>query len=665
MSSGQVTWLFAAALVASAGAFFRYGIREERVPGRALPALLWAAAVFLILAGVFLPPIRTGSKPSAPRTVLLDVSASMDLPVAPGRDSRLDSAVALVRALSPDLLVRFSGNWIADTDPDSLDPALGGSDRSGTRLAPALRAARAAGADSVVIITDGELEDREAARREIERLRLGVREERPVSTVTRTTIREVSHPERVSTTDTIPFAVEVWTPTASGSAVPSAGEIGGRGDSVTVAVTGPDGARVAAQVPRPAVGRSRVVELRLPAPAVRGSAGWHRFEVGAGAGADPVGSGSSRAAWIEVAPTRAGPVLVSVDADWEPGHLLPVLTRTSTGGARAFLRVAPDRWVRAGTTPQAVPLERVRAEAVAADLLIVQGAPDALPAWLSSAAAGHDRLLFLARGPGELPGSDLSVGGVVDGEWFAELPPPASPVARSMAGLEPTVLPPVFALRAVSGPSASPVLEFRRDRRGDSRPGVIATSSTGRRQVVVLAEGTWRWSARTGASRAVYRALYAGIAGWLLEDVLREPVALVAGETSATSPIGWDVAPGVADLVLVVRDPEGAEVWRDGIGDPPPRIPFPALPPGELSYEASGTLSGSAFLVGRPFTVPDAVEEVGGRPVGRSLTTAGTARAGDERTGPGGDRTAPVWPFALAATLLCAEWFLRRRLGLR
>ena len=664
MSSGQVIWLLAAILAASVGAFLRYGMREERVPGRLSPAILWAAAVFLILTGMLLPPLRARPEPPAPRTVILDVSASMELPVAPGRDSRLDSAVVIARTLSPDLLIRFGAGMVEESGPDELDPSPPEAVRSGSRLTPALRAARAAGADSVVIITDGELEDREAARAEAERLRLALREERPLTPITRTTIREVAHPDRVSGGDTIPFVVELWTPTAAAAARPA--DVGGEeADSVTVTVTGPDCARAVTRAPRPAARRSRLVDLQIPAPAVRGSAEWLRYEVATNAGADPLGSDSVRIAWIEVAPTRAGPVLISVDPDWEPGHLLPVLNRTSTGGARAFLRVGPDRWVRAGTTPRPVPLERVTAEAAGSDLLVVQGAPNALPGWLTRAASGHDRLLFLVRGPGEVPGTDLSVGGVVEGEWFAELPPPPGPVARSIGAFEPTELPPVFSLRGISGPAASPVLQFRRDRRGDVRPGVLSVSSSGRRQVVVVAEGTWRWSARTGSSRAVYRALYAGIAGWLLEDSHRVPVALVPGESDLVPPAGWDVAPAAEDLLLVVRDADGDEIWRDSVGQPSERIELPSLPAGELSYEARGLLDGSAFSVGRPFTVPGAVEELAGRPVGRSLTAGSPPTAGDRWSRPRGGSTAPVWPFALAAVLLCLEWWLRRRLGLR
>jgi hypothetical protein len=51
MSSGQVSILLLAALLAAAGAYLRYGIREEKVPGRILPAILWGTSLFLLLAG--------------------------------------------------------------------------------------------------------------------------------------------------------------------------------------------------------------------------------------------------------------------------------------------------------------------------------------------------------------------------------------------------------------------------------------------------------------------------------------------------------------------------------------------------------------------------------------------------------------------------------------
>jgi hypothetical protein len=665
MPSGQVTWLIGAAIIACAGAFVRYGLREERVPGRLAPAVAWGLGLYLLLAGPFLPPLRSRSTPPSPDTLILDVSASMDLPVAPGGSSRIDSALVLVRALSPDLLILF-GSETTITEAQSADTVTAaGIGRSGSRLAPALRIARAAGADSVLVVTDGEIEDREDARREAGRLGLGVREIQTASRTGRTTIRDLSHPQRVSAGDTINFVVELWTPTGPDRLEERGSAVQAIADSVSVTVTGPDAATARVRAERPAEGRSRIVRLRLPATAARGVRSWQRFELTVDSGADPIGPRAARVAWIDVAPTGSGPVIVSVDPDWEPGHLLPVLTRASARGARAYVRVESDLWVRSGTSPAPVPAERVRAEAVASDLLVVQGTPGDLPSWLANAAARHDRLMFLARGPGEVPGTELSVGGAVEGEWFADLPPPPSPVARVIAGLDADALPPVFALRGFTGPASWPILEFRRDRRGDSRPGAVGIRSPTGRRAVVLAEGMWRWSARTGSTRAVYRALYAGIAAWLLEDFHREPVALASGENGAATPVGWEVAPGVSDLVLMVRDSLGSEIWRDSVADPGVRVGFPDLPAGNLAYEARGTLDGSDFSVNRPFTIARDIAELAGRPVGNSLTTGAVPATGGGPAGPWNGRGRPVWPFALAGFLFCAEWYLRRRLGLR
>jgi hypothetical protein len=188
-------------------------VREERVRGRVLPALVWACALYLLLSGFLFPPLRRGPEARSPRTVLIDLSASMDLPVAAGAGARSDSA--RVRALreDPELWigfgreavvappVRISGRRSQEepgADPLSSDSLWITADRSASRLAPALRAARAAGADSVLLVTDGELEDRDAARREIVRLGLGVREMRVAAPTTRTTVREVLHPRHVT-----------------------------------------------------------------------------------------------------------------------------------------------------------------------------------------------------------------------------------------------------------------------------------------------------------------------------------------------------------------------------------------------------------------------------------------------------------------------------------
>ncbi|MCL7974868.1 MAG: hypothetical protein M8835_09980 [marine benthic group bacterium] len=652
-------WLFGAAAAAAAAAWIRYGIREEKVPGRLVPAFLWACAVFLLLYGLRLPPIRSGPVSMSPRTVLLDISASMDLPVAVGAGSRLDSARARAVREDADSQIQFGREAITASEDASPEAFPVDVNRAGTLLAPALRAARATGADSVIVISDGEFEDREAARREAARLGLGVREIRVAGPVSRTTVREVLYPARVSAGDTIRFRVEIWSPGGEGAATTQPDT-----DSVTVLATASDGRTASVRTERPAPGRGRFVQVDLPTPASRQETEWRRFEVRLAAGADPLDAQPARSAWIGISPTRFGPVVVSVDPDWEPAHVLPVLERASNGEARAYLRIGPDRWVRAGPDPEAVSPERVRADAASSDLLVVQGAPVALPSWLRTTAARHDRLLLLARGSGPVPGTDVDVGAPVEGEWFLTLPPSPSPVGAFLSGLDAGPLPPVFALRRLQGRLPGTVVEFRRDRRGDALPGVAIVTSGSRRTVIVVAEGTWRWSARTGVSRAVYRALFSGISAWLLEDVQRDPVVLAPEDGDSDSPAGWNVAAGVSDLLLVVRDSTGAEVWRHEAEFPGRRIAGPRLPGGDLSFEVSGNLDGASFTGGHPFSVARYAAEFAGRSTGRSLTIEANLGSDEESGRPGG-RGPPVWPFALAALLFCGEWYLRRRLGLR
>ena len=654
MISGPVMWLSGSAIAATAAGWIRYGLREEAVPGRAGPAILFSIALFLILAGFVLPPLRPAPTAPTPSIAILDVSASMELPGRPGGPTRLDSALVELQRLSPDRIVAFGTSVVDIVQPTEIDSLIRVADRRGSRLTAALRTARAAGADSVVVITDGELEDREDARREAQRLGLRVRELRVAMSVVRTTVREVSGPGRVSAGDTIAFAVEISTQASEGTTQIS--------DSVTVAVAGPDGAARTVSVERPSPGRSRIAEVKVRAPDFRRESAWQKFEVVLDSGADLLSVARKRSAWVEVTRARAGVILVSTDPDWEARQLLPVLERASRDGATAYLRVGPDQWVQGGTVPRPIAGGRVRSDAAAADLLVVQGDLAELPAWLSDLAGRHGRVLVLTRGSGILPGSDVSVGQRLEGEWFADLPPPSGPVARALSGLVADDLPPVAALHSIQGAAAWPILELRRDRRGEALPAVVGIGSGRIRRVLVLAEGTWRWSARTGSARAVYRGLFAGVTGWLLEDFRRVPVTLAAGPVDGRASVAWSVAPGVEDLSIAIRDSTGIVVWTDSIGVPANRVLGPDLSAGDFESEARGRLDGTDFVVGRPFAIAGPTAEEGGRNIGASLTTSAQSSAS-----PRTDRrkSVPLWPYAFAAGLLCAEWIWRHRLGLR
>lgn len=644
MGAGGLIPVALAALAASALSWWAYARREERVPGRTGPAILRAFALFFLLAGWWLPPLwRAGAGGRPTRAVLVDRSLSMSLPVAPDGPSRADSAARLAASLNADL-VRWFGDSVRA--PAGDETGRGGAPSDGaSRVVPALAAVRAAGADSVVLLTDGELDDRELARDAARRLGLGVREVRIGASTGRLAIRRVEAPAAAEAGDSLRLVVEV---AAVGDSLPA--------DSASLSVAGPDGVRTIVRFPVPAPGRTMRVPLHTMAP--EGGEAWRAWDVRLEADADPLGAGGRHRVWVEVVPTAAGTVIVAADPDWEPHYLLPVLGRSTAGGARAWLRVGADRWIRSGTDRViSGDAGRVRADAARARLLVVQGDPGELPGWLRDLAGRHPRVLWLARGSGAIPGSAMRVGPVRPGEWYPGGTPPASPIAGYLDGLDDPGLPPVARLFAIEGYDWVPV-ELRRNRAGTGQPPIGAGRSGGGRRVVVAAEGLWRWASRAGDARQAYRSLFAGLAGWLLEAPERQPMELERTRLAAGDSIRWRVAADVSDVRIAVRDSTGEVVWADTLIAPDTLVSGPEAPAGSLRYEAEGVVAGESFRVGRPFEAEGAERELGARPVGPPL--AGAATGG---TAPGGGR--PVWPFVLAALMLCGEWFWRRRIGLR
>ena len=200
---------------------------------------------------------------------------------------------------------------------------------------------------------------------------------------------------------------------------------------------------------------------------------------------------------------------------------------------------------------------------------------------------------------------------------------------------------------------------MRRNRSGQPLPPIGSQRLGSRRRAVVGAEGLWRWASRSGPARQAYRSVFAGLAAWLLEAPDGRPVVLDAARLSQGERVRWRVAEEVGELTLTLRDSTGAVFWADTIARPDSLVVGPATPPGSLTYEARGTVSGEAFRSAGPLEVEGPERELIAAAVGPLLAGSAPGIEG----GAAADRA--IWPFILAAVLLCAEWFWRRRIGLR
>ncbi|MFW6090215.1 MAG: hypothetical protein ACODAB_10710, partial [Gemmatimonadota bacterium] len=138
-----------AALAGAAASWWAYARLEEPVPGRAGPAILRGIALFLLLAGWWLPSVSVGAGGDRPTTALLvDRSLSMSLPASVGGMSRADSAALLAADVD-----RATTLWFGDSARLANEGDGAGPEDAASRVVPALEAARAGGADQVVLLT--------------------------------------------------------------------------------------------------------------------------------------------------------------------------------------------------------------------------------------------------------------------------------------------------------------------------------------------------------------------------------------------------------------------------------------------------------------------------------------------------------------------------------
>lgn len=637
-------WLAASAGLAILIALAWYAHREERVRGRYAAAVLRAIALFLVLAGLFLPAFGRGGTATSGLVVILDTSRSMALPASP-TGTRIDSARVIVRSLSPGLIIGF-GDAAAQIPIEDLGQvaAVGGA----TRVATAFETARRLGADSVVVVSDGEWEDRQVAATLAEGLGLGVREINVLEPPSRVGIRSITSPRQIRSGDSVRIIAEVF---AAGPEL---------ADSITVELREGGQPLATQRVAVPGTGRSVRVVLGFRPSAPAGDSEWRRYEVALDAEADPYGTADLRSAWAEVTRRATGVVLVALTPDWEARHLLPVLRRASTAGAVGYVLTAPGRFVSMGPDPVTVPTREVFQDSRAADLLVILGGEDQYPDELRATAERQDRLLVFPGRSGAAVGTPVRLRDGEAGDWYLDETIAASPISGLLAGLAVDGIPPLTLMFEAEGRSTWAPLRARRNRQGSALPVLTGGVRGDERWVVATGAGYWRWAFRDGTPRQLYERTFTGVAGWLLENRVLRMVQLDTDPVAADRPLALRVAAGVEQMRVMVRD-SSAVVWADSTS-PGPTVQGPSLDPGTYRLEARGMRDGSPFRIERPFEVIDTSRELEPRDRAPELTLAATTPS----AGVGGTaRRRPVWPFVAAALLLCAEWAWRRRIGLR
>jgi len=314
-----------------------------------------------------------------------------------------------------------------------------------------------------------------------------------------------------------------------------------------------------------------------------------------------------------------------------------VLRGTLALPTRAYVQIAPGTWRLEG------PLTPVTAAAVRAAL---QGAPLAIVHG-DTAIFGPPRAL--GKGALALLPGDLERGA----DWYAVAAPP-SPVMGALSQLTWDSLPPLDV--ATSLPTGDwTALTVARARPTERRPAIVGFERP-RRVVVVGASGFWRWQFRGGASEAAYSALWGSIFDWLAAGRFDARAAVPATQSVRSGErLAWQRGAGTDSTVAVelVRRgaPAAASTFSLYFGAAATAESAP-LQPGVYEARTRGGTSLVAVNASRELLSFQPTVKAG--PIGARASLAEAPRLRDR-----------TWPFVVLLLALCAEWVLRRRVGLR
>ena len=662
-----LSWLAFAILVAGAGGFaaWIYVRRELPIPGRRLLGTIRAVILMLVLLLLWDPRLPGGRRSGLTdgSWVLLDVSASMSAGASPDAsedganwESTLGRAMELAEAGAQVLVFGENPRVVPLDSLDTLLPV-----ESASRLAPALARAAEAGATEVIVLSDLRLDDPVEAELSSGRFPFDVQIERTGGPVRNAGVARFELPPRAESGQPLSVGIALFS------------EETDPGDTIRVEVWEEERLVASVGVPPAEPGLLATATIRLPAPR---DIGWLRYRLLVTLPGDRFEADDAKSAFTEVDPEEGGLVLLSLQPDWEPRFLLPVLAQVTGLDASGFLGLSGGRYLRLSSGGQVAPPvdeAEVRRALSRADFVVMHGFGAGAPDWVRTSLAEAPRAIVFPSDPAGALAAGVEAGPHLEGEWYATPDLPPSALAASLSGADLTGLPPLTAIlpRRTQGAVPSPI-PLQRQGLGPAEAGLVLDENGGNRRVVVLASGFWRWAFRAGPDREAYRRLWAGVAGWLLASAPQDRNAAVRPTKrvwSSNEPMEWG-APGLIgeDVGLTITVGDSVVLDTTVVVNAAGRARTRALPVAEYTYRitrpgedgslGSGRIESdghSLELFRRPADIfPEGSGEAEGPPTG-GLTGG--------RLGPP-LRTHPA-PYLLILVLLSAEWIGRRRGGLR
>ena len=588
-------------------ALVQYGWRDFRggwVVGAA--ALLRLAAVTLLVALLLDAP--SGRARPVSGWAALDVSASMGR----GDTSLWRAARDSIRSVAADSVFAF-GDSTRRADSASVSRP---SDRS-SQLRPMVERSLGAG-HPLTVVTDGELDDPEAARSLPAGSRIIV-VPRPASKDLG--IASIDVPRAVVSGDTVEARVGVV-----------AGTGGAKAGTLTLSLEGRSLASTPIDSLPPYAERTVTVRARFegtPGPAVL------RAVVASGGDTEP--RNDTLLVAIDLS-RAASAVFVSTSPDFDARYALAVLRGALGIPTRGFFRVAPGEWrVEGALTP--IPEADVRQAVREAPVAIIHG---------DTAAFGPPRATTL--GP-----LALIVTSSTEGEWYPSAAPP-SPLSPALSGFVWDSLPPV-ALASTVPQGAWQGIEARRGR-GEERRPILVGSDEPRRVAIVAASGLWRWRFRGGAASDAFTALWGSIFDWLAAERADRRAAVPDERlVRAGDPVRWrrgSANDSVVSVVLRRRGSTGVDSLTLRFSAGASIVETHPLAAGLYDVTTRGGSGLLAVNASREW-LPRSPRVTSG-PVRGSVSADSAPRL---RAGAWG------WAYTLTILLLCAEWILRRRRGMR